>query len=118
MLFAEFPQYPLVRRMNELGSLRRTSLLERVGNREQRIVQVCQLDFDVRVGDGAKLVQLGAPARHSPELRLFQDGLKRILVPIASVDRFDMLVHTGNDEVREIHGSSWKGELVSPLSTA
>ena len=83
--------------------MRRASLLQCRNHGKQRFVEVCQLDLHVRVLDTSVLVQLRTPSGHSPERGLLENRLKRILVAAAPVDRFDMLVHAGKDNVRVIH---------------
>ncbi len=58
LLLAELTQHSFIRRLNELGPLRRTGFLERLGHYLHGLIEVGELDFHVCEIDAPELVQL------------------------------------------------------------
>src|SRR5206468_9949519 len=103
---AEFAQHSVIRRLDELGTLRCPRYLKRLSYNPQCLVDIGEFNLDIRVGNLPELVELRASTSDAANPQLLKCGLKRILIAIAPVDWLDMLVHASENQGRECHDSS------------
>jgi glucose/arabinose dehydrogenase len=104
LVCAELPQNAILLSIDQLGALRRTRLLQRFADHPDPVVEVRELDLDIRELDAPELIQLRPAAGDLTEVRPFEYFQQRILVPLTSGDGLDVLEHPGNHDVWKGHG--------------
>ena len=91
--------------MQNFGTGGRTCLLERRNSECERVIEIRELDLDISEINFTGLAQLGAAARNTTEVRLLENGVKRVFVSLTSIHGFEMFVQARDDQM-------WAGHRV------
>ena len=103
LLRAELTKNASVGRIEELRSLRRTGGFESLYNDIECRVEIGEFEFDVRVSDASRLVELRASTSDAPHTLALQNCLKRVLVPVASINGLNVFVNARENGVWKRH---------------